>query len=103
MDVLLKIVDNNTSVNDDDFILLDSLSDKVADYEEKYMSIDKPLLIDVVRLRMEELNLKQKDLAELLGTSTTRISEYLKDKRQITLEIAKRLHIDLNIDASIIL
>ncbi|NQX82996.1 MAG: helix-turn-helix domain-containing protein [Flavobacteriaceae bacterium] len=37
---------------------------------------------------MEELNLKQKDLADVLGTYTTRISEYMRGNREISLEIA---------------
>ncbi len=63
----------------------------------------KPSLIDVIKLRMEERGLKQKDLAVILNTTTSRISEYIKGKREITLQVAKQLHLQLNIDADIIL
>ena len=53
---------------------------------------------EVIELRMFEMKLKQKDLAELLETSTSRISEYLNGKRDITIEIARSLHKKLNID-----
>jgi HTH-type transcriptional regulator/antitoxin HigA len=52
---------------------------------------------------MFENKLKQKDLALLLETSTSRISEYLNGKRDITIEIARALHKKLNIDSDIIL
>ncbi len=52
---------------------------------------------------MFEKKLKQKDLAVLLNTSTSRISEYLNGKRDITIEIAHALHKKLNIDSDIIL
>jgi HTH-type transcriptional regulator/antitoxin HigA len=57
----------------------------------------------VIELRMFEMKLKQKDLAEILETSTSRISEYLNGKRDITIEIARALHKNLNIDSDIIL
>ena len=103
IDELLKVVGNNTPIDNLDFIELDSISDLVADYEDVVYPIAKPSLIDVIKLRMEERDLKQKDLAELLGTTTSRISEYIKGKREITLQIAKQLHLQLNIDADIIL
>ena len=100
---LLKIVDNNTATDNAYFIELDKLSDLVADYEEAVFPMAKPALVDVIKLRMEERGLKQKDLAEMLGTTTSRISEYIKGKREITLQVAKDLHLKLNIDADIIL
>jgi HTH-type transcriptional regulator/antitoxin HigA len=52
---------------------------------------------------MFEMGLNQKQLAEKLGVPNSRISEYLKGKRDITLEVAKKLKNQLNIDADIIL
>ena len=52
---------------------------------------------------MFEMNLKQKDLATLLETPASRISEYLKGKRDINLDIARALHNKLDIDSDIIL
>ncbi len=100
---LLLIVDNNTPKTNKYFIELDELSDIVANYEEEHYPVDVPTLIEVIRLRMFEMNLKQKDLAELLGTSATRVSEYLKGKRQITMDVAKALYKKLNIAPELIL
>jgi len=100
---LLLLVDNNTLSSKADFIELDQLSDLVSDYEVLNFPVDKPNLIDIIKLRMFEMNLNQKSLAELLGVSSPRISEYLRGKREITLSTAKQLHKKLNIDAEIIL
>ena len=100
---LLKIVGNRTPSNDPNFIELETISDLVADYEEKYLPVAMPSLIDMIKLRMQEQELKQKDLAELLGTTTSRISEYIRGKRALTLQMAKKVHKQLDIDADIIL
>lgn len=52
---------------------------------------------------MFEMKLKRKDLAILLSTSASRISDYLSGKREITLNVAKALRQKLNIDSDIIL
>lgn len=75
----------------------------MAEYEEAHLPVPTPELIDVIRLRMFEMGLNQKQLAELLGTPPSRISEYLKGKRDITLDVARRIHQRLHIDADIIL
>ena len=103
IEALLLIVDNNTSENDSNFIELNRISDIVAQYEEAKYPLEKPTLIEIILLRMEERDLKQKDLAIILDTTTSRISEYIKGKREITLQVAKKLHTKLNIDADIIL
>ena len=100
---LLKVVNNNTPQNDSNLKELVALSDIVENYETEYYPIGMPSLKDVIELRMFEKKLKQKDLAELLETSTSRISEYLNGKRDITIEIARALHKKLNIDSDIIL
>jgi len=50
-----------------------------------------------------EKGLKQSDLAETLGIPKSRISEYLRGKRDITIEVARKLHRQLDIDGDIIL
>lgn len=83
--------------------MLNRVSDIVEKYELEHYSIGTPTLKEVIELRMFEMKLKQKDLAVLLNTSTSRISEYLNGKRDITIEIARELHKKLNIDSDIIL
>ncbi len=100
---LLRVVNNDTPQDDPNLKELIAYSDVVEKYEIDNYSIGTPSLKDVIELRMFERRLKQKDLAEILGTSTSRISEYLNGKRDITIEIARALHNKLNIDSDIIL
>lgn len=75
-------------------------------YEDKIplMPIKKPnSLADMIRFKMYERNLKQKQLAHLLDISEAYISGLLSGKRKISLELAKRLHTKLGIDATFIL
>jgi len=85
---------------------LKQLSLMAEQYEDSIplMSIKKPAtLTDMIRFKMFELNLKQKQLANILEISETRISELLNGKRKLNLLLAKKLHKKLNIDADFLL
>ena len=85
---------------------LKSLSLLAEQYEDSVplMPIKIPTtLTEMIRFKMFELNLKQKQLAKVLGMSEARISELLNGKRKINIELAKKLHSKLNIDANFIL
>jgi HTH-type transcriptional regulator/antitoxin HigA len=103
IDELVEIVDDNTYPTDKHYIELDFLSDLVVAYEKEHYPIGKPVLTDVLKSRMYEMNLTQKTLAEILEISAPRVSEYLTGKSEPTLQIARRMHKKLNIDADIIL
>lgn len=103
IDELLKIVNDNTPKTDKNMIELLLLSDAVEAYEDVYYPISKPSLVDTIKLKMYEMNLTQAKLAELLGVSAPRISEYLSGKSEPTFEVAKNIHKKLNISANIIL
>jgi len=100
---LLHVVGNETSTEDQNFVELDLLSDLVAEYEERYYPVQKPSLAAVIRIRMAEMGISQKGLAELLEVSPSRVSEFLNGKSEPTLKVARLLHQKLNIDAEIIL
>ncbi|MBF9253537.1 helix-turn-helix domain-containing protein [Pontibacter sp. 172403-2] len=51
---------------------------------------------------MEQLGMKQKDLAEVLGF-TSRVSEVLNRKRKLTLEMIRNLHKALNIPINVLI
>ena len=100
---LLKVVGNETSQNDKNFIELDFLSDLVADYEAKHFPVEKPSLKETLKLRMFEMDINQVKLSEILNVSPSRISEYLTGKSEPTLKVAREINKKLNIDASVIL
>lgn len=103
LEQLLDIVDDSTPKTDPLAIELMEVADIIEAYEEKHYPIGLPSLIEVIELRMFEMKLKKKDLAALLSTSASRISDYLSGKREITLDVAKALRQKLNIDGDIIL
>lgn len=84
-------------------IELDKLSDEIADYEETKFPFQPSNLKEMIELRMYQRKLKQKDVAKILGTTPSRISEILNGKRGLTMELAKGLYKKLNIDAELIL
>ena len=100
---LVEIVDDLTPATDKNLIELDFLTDLVVAYEKEHYPIGKLLLSDVMKSRMEDMNITQQTLAEMLEISPPRVSEYLNGKSEPTLQIARRIHKRLNIDANIIL
>ena len=103
IDLLMASIGDDHSFDNPEFVMMDRLSELVAEYEDLHYNIQIPSLIDVIKLRMYEMGLKQDDLAKILGVSKSRISEYLRGKRDITLDVAKKLHSQLQIDGDIIL
>src|SRR5690554_5545874 len=103
LEMLLKEVDNDLDEDSPQMKELVKVSDIIEQYEETHFPMGLPTLIEMIGLRMFEMGLKRKDLAILLDTSASRISDYLNGKREITLNVAKALHQKLNIDSDIIL
>ena len=100
---LLPLVSNETPVNDRNMIELVVISNLVEEYEEKYYPVDMPTLPEIIRDEMAERGITQKELAELLGVSPSRISEYMTGKAEPTLKVARLLNQKLDIDADFIL
>ena len=103
IDELLHIVNDDTSTEDEHYLELDMISDMVEEYEEMYYPINKPTLIDIIKLRLYERNLTQTKLAEMLGLSNARVSEIINGKSEPTLKIGRELSRQLDIDPSIVL
>ena len=103
IDELAEIVNDDTPKSNKDYIELDILADLVVSYEKTHYKIEKPSLIDVIKLRMYEMNITQKKLSDVIGVSPSRISEYLNGKSEPTLKVAREISINLNIDSDIVL
>lgn len=103
LEELLKKVTDDIPENSPVLHELIEVSDIIESYEEINFPIGLPSLNEMIELRMFEMRLKKKDLATLLNTSPSRISDYLNGNREITLKVAKALHRKLNIDSDVIL
>ena len=100
---LLEKLGENTDMKSPEAKELDRLSEAVAAYEEIHFPFQPESLIEMIELRMYQRKLKQKDLARLLDTTPSSVSEILRGKRSLTMKLAKKLHQQLNIDAELIL
>ena len=76
----------------------------VKNYEEKHIVIPFPeTLQGIIELKMYENKLKQKELAKILNTSDTQLSEIIHKKRKPSLSFLKSLHQVLGIDGNLLL
>lgn len=80
---------------------LEILSILIDKFENENFPIGLPDPIEAIKFRMEQMGLKQKDLAEIVGFSS-RVSEILNKKRKLTLEMIRNLHLKLNIPTEIL-
>lgn len=77
------------------------LSLMIENYENEHYLIESPDPIEAIKIRMEELNLRQKDLVGVIG-GKSRVSEILNRKRKLTVEMIRELERILQISASVL-
>ena len=100
---LYRQTDEDTPIDNPLMIELDELGRMVEQYEDVHYPISKPSLVATIKLRMYEMGISQKKLAELLQISQSRLSAYLHGKSDPSLKTARRISQSLNIDADIVL
>jgi HTH-type transcriptional regulator/antitoxin HigA len=81
---------------------LELLAKLVEDYERSVFPFAKPDPIDAIVFRMEQQELRQKDIADLLG-GKNRASEVLSRKRPLTLSMIRALSERLAIPAGLLI
>ncbi|VAW48532.1 hypothetical protein MNBD_GAMMA03-105 [hydrothermal vent metagenome] len=75
----------------------------IENYEsETEPAFNEPDPIEVIKFRMEQNNLKSKDLAEIVG-SKSKASEILNKKRRLTLTMIRKLNKSLGISAELLI
>ena len=73
-------------------------------YEKNAFVIPAPTtLAGIIEMRMYEMRLKQKDLAQKLHISNTKLSLILNGKQKPDVAFLKAVHSELNIDANVLL
>ncbi len=100
---LLRLVDDYTPADDRKAVELSILSDVVIEYEKKNFPIEKPTVGELIRDSLKESNLSQKDLANKIGVSPSRISDYISGRAEPNLKTARALCQTLNIPAAAML
>src|SRR5690606_7026913 len=77
------------------------LSLLIENYENEHYPIEAPDPIEAIKIRMEELNMRQKDLVGIIG-GKSRVSEILNRKKRLTVDMIRELERILQISASIL-
>ena len=77
------------------------LSLLVENYENEHYPIEAPDPITAIKIRMEELNMRQKDLVGIIG-GKSRVSEILNRKKRLTVDMIRDLERTLQISASVL-
>ena len=80
----------------------DLLGLMVDEYEKKHYPIEAPDPIEAIKIRMEEMHLKQIDLVNEIG-GTSRVSEILNRKRKLTVDMIRKLNRRLNLSSDLLI
>lgn len=81
---------------------LEILALMIDDYENKHYHISSPDPIEAIKIRMEDLQLKQADLINEIG-GKSRVSEILNKKRRLTVDMIRKLAVKLNLSANLLI
>lgn len=88
---LIQSSENPIEPDTDEGEELELLSLLVELYEKEHYPIEAPNPVEAIKFRMEQMNLKQIDVAPLFG-GKTRVSEVLHGRRPLTLKMITLLH-----------
>ena len=80
----------------------DILGLMIDDYEKKHYPIEAPDPIEAIKIRMEEMQLKQVDLVGEIG-GKSRVSEILNRKRKLTVDMIRKLTTRLNLSPGLLI
>lgn len=74
----------------------------IDDWEKKHYQIEAPDPIEAIKIRMEEMQLRQTDLVDAIG-GKSRVSEILNRRRKLTVEMIRNLSKKLNLSAEVLI
>ena len=78
------------------------LSLLIENYENQHYSIEPPDPIEAIKIRMEEMRLKQVDLVDEIG-GKSRVSEILNRRRKLTVDMIRKLTTRLNLSPGLLI
>lgn len=100
---LLPIVTDDTPAYDKIAVELTIVSDVVEAYEKTHYPIAKPTIGELISLSIQEKGMTQKQLADEIGISPSRVNDYISGRSEPTLRIARALCMILGIAPSAML
>jgi HTH-type transcriptional regulator / antitoxin HigA len=81
---------------------LDILATLIDAYETRHYPMDPPDPIEAIEFRMEQQGLARKDLEPMIGTRA-RVAEVMSRRRNLSIDMIRRLHKQLGISAEILI
>jgi HTH-type transcriptional regulator/antitoxin HigA len=80
----------------------DILGLMIDEYEKKHYPIEAPDPIEAIKIRMDEMQLKQIDLMDAIG-GKSRVSEILNRKRKLTVDMIRKLATRLDLSPDLLI
>jgi len=74
----------------------------IEKYEDEHFPIEAPDPIEAIKFRMEQMDMKTKDLETMIGNKSM-VSRILNKKRYLTVEMIRNLHDKLNIPTNLLI
>lgn len=92
----------DASINSKEGDEAEVLSILIESYENQKYPIGEPDPVEAIKIRMEDLGIKQSDLVGVIGKKG-KVSEVLNRKRKLSLTMIRNLNKKLNISPSILI
>lgn len=94
---LLPLTPDDMDIDHPLMVELEIVSSIVEEYENEHFPIGKPTLGQIIANAMEDAGMNGKQLAERIGVSPSRVSDYINDRAEPTLKTCRHLCSVLNI------
>ncbi len=88
---LIHSTESDIDPNSEEGEEIELLSLLIEKYEQEHHQLNPPSPVEAIKFRMDQMNLKQSDVASLFG-GKTRVSEVLNGKRALTLKMITLLN-----------
>ena len=98
LDEVERLIARSEKLTPNEVNRVDVLTVLIESYENRKYPVEPPDPIDAILFRMEEKGLRQADLIPYFGTSS-RVSEVLKRKRPLTVQMIRAVSLGLGISA----
>ena len=98
---LLPLVNDDTPADNPLAVELCLFSDMVEEYEDEHFPIKVPTFAEVIEQRLRETKIQKKTLAQKIGVSPSRISDFLSERAEPSLSQARMICKTLNIEPRI--
>ena len=99
VDVLMDLDPKMGSEQSDELEILVMLIEK---YEKKFWQIAEPDPIEAIKVRMEQMHLKQKDLVPYIGNKS-KVSEVINGKIGLSLSMISKLSVGLHLPLELLI